>query len=461
MGNAFDDFDEVPKPQLVFGEKKEEVKEEVKEETGAGSAEGGAAEADQAAADAVAAAEAAVREAEAVSQSISEKHTETAEKVKQTAAAAAAAAAAFTDEPKAEETADTAAEETVEGGLSDSMLTEQERVYVDEFSKTIDVRDTEAVLSYGAAAQKKMADFSERALQNVKTKDLGEVGDMLAGLVTELKSFDADEEEKKGLFGLFKKTADKATTLKARYEKTSVNVEQIVQALEAHQVQLIKDIAVLDKMYELNLSYFKELTMYILAGKKRLKEVREGELAELRAKAERTGLAEDAQAAKDLDEMCERFEKKLYDLELTRTIALQTAPQIRLIQDSDEVMVQKIQSTLVNTIPLWKNQMVIALGIQHSTEAAAAQHAVTQVTNELLKKNAEKLKQATIETAKEAERGIVDMETLKTTNATLISTLDEVLKIQSEGKTKRAQAEAEMAKMEEELKRKLLRMAAD
>ena len=461
MGNAFDDFDEVPKPQLVFGEKKEEVKEEVKEETAAGSAEGGAAEADQAAADAVAAAEAAVREAEAVSQSISEKHTETAEKVKQTAAAAAAAAAAFTDEPKAEETADTAAEETVEGGLSDSMLTEQERVYVDEFSKTIDVRDTEAVLSYGAAAQKKMADFSERALQNVKTKDLGEVGDMLAGLVTELKSFDADEEEKKGLFGLFKKTADKATTLKARYEKTSVNVEQIVQALEAHQVQLIKDIAVLDKMYELNLSYFKELTMYILAGKKRLKEVREGELAELRAKAERTGLAEDAQAAKDLDEMCERFEKKLYDLELTRTIALQTAPQIRLIQDSDEVMVQKIQSTLVNTIPLWKNQMVIALGIQHSTEAAAAQHAVTQVTNELLKKNAEKLKQATIETAKEAERGIVDMETLKTTNATLISTLDEVLKIQSEGKTKRAQAEAEMAKMEEELKRKLLRMAAD
>lgn len=461
MGNAFDDFDEVPKPQLVFGEKKEEVKEEEKEETGAASAEGEAAEADQAAVDAVAAAEVAVREAEAVSQSIAEKHNETAEKVKQTAAAAAAAAAAFSDEPKAEETADTAAEETVEGGLSDSMLTEQERVYVDEFSKTIDVRDTEAVLSYGAAAQKKMADFSERALQNVKTKDLGEVGDMLAGLVTELKSFDADEEEKKGLFGLFKKTADKATTLKARYEKTSVNVEQIVQALEAHQVQLIKDIAVLDKMYELNLSYFKELTMYILAGKKRLKEVREGELAELRAKAERTGLAEDAQAAKDLDEMCERFEKKLYDLELTRTIALQTAPQIRLIQDSDEVMVQKIQSTLVNTIPLWKNQMVIALGIQHSTEAAAAQHAVTQVTNELLKKNAEKLKQATIETAKEAERGIVDMETLKTTNATLISTLDEVLKIQSEGKTKRAQAEAEMAKMEEELKRKLLRMAAD
>ena len=460
MGNAFDDFDEVPKPQLVFGEKKEEVKEEITE-TGAETAEGAAAETEKAADDAIAAAEAAVKEAEAVSQSIAEKHSETAEKVKQTAAAAAAAAAAVSDEPKAAEKAEDAPEETAEGGLSDSMLTEEERVYVDEFSKTIDVRDTEAVLSYGAAAQKKMADFSERALQNVKTKDLGEVGDMLAGLVTELKSFDADEEEKKGLFGLFKKTADKATTMKAKYEKTSVNVEKIVQALEAHQVQLIKDIAVLDKMYELNLSYFKELTMYILAGKKRLKEVREGELAELRAKAERTGLAEDAQAAKDLDEMCERFEKKLYDLELTRTIALQTAPQIRLIQDSDEVMVQKIQSTLVNTIPLWKNQMVIALGIQHSTEAAAAQHAVTQVTNELLKKNAEKLKQATIETAKEAERGIVDMETLKTTNATLISTLDEVLKIQSEGKTKRAQAEAEMAKMEEELKRKLLRMASD
>ncbi|MCR5160534.1 MAG: toxic anion resistance protein [Lachnospiraceae bacterium] len=460
MGNAFDDFDDVPKPQLVFGGKKEEEKEETIEQS-AETAEGETSEAGKAAEEAIAAAETVVKDAEAVSQSIAEKHSETAEKVRQTAAAAAAAAAAVSDEPKTEEKAEAAPEETAEGGLSDSMLTEEERVYVDEFSKTIDVRDTEAVLSYGAAAQKKMADFSERALQNVKTKDLGEVGDMLAGLVTELKSFDADEEEKKGLFGLFKKTADKATTMKAKYEKTSVNVEKIVQALEAHQVQLIKDIAVLDKMYELNLSYFKELTMYILAGKKRLKEVREGELAELRAKAERTGLAEDAQAAKDLDEMCERFEKKLYDLELTRTIALQTAPQIRLIQDSDEVMVQKIQSTLVNTIPLWKNQMVIALGIQHSTEAAAAQHAVTQVTNELLKKNAEKLKQATIETAKEAERGIVDMETLKTTNATLISTLDEVLKIQSEGKTKRAQAEAEMAKMEEELKRKLLRMASD
>ncbi len=460
MGNEFDDFDEVPKPQLVFGGKKEEAKEETAQQNAEG-AEGEAAKEDQAAGDAVAAAEEAVKEAEAVSQSMAEKHSEAAEKVRQTASAAAAAAAAVSDEPKAEEKTEDAAQQTAEGGLSDSMLTEEERTYVDEFSKTIDVRDTEAVLSYGAAAQKKMADFSERALQNVKTKDLGEVGDMLAGLVTELKSFDADEDEKKGLFGLFKKTADKATTMKAKYEKTSVNVEKIVQALEAHQVQLIKDIAVLDKMYELNLSYFKELTMYILAGKKRLKEVREGELAELRAKAERTGLAEDAQAAKDLDEMCERFEKKLYDLELTRTIALQTAPQIRLIQDSDEVMVQKIQSTLVNTIPLWKNQMVIALGIQHSTEAAAAQHAVTQVTNELLKKNAEKLKQATIETAKEAERGIVDMETLKTTNATLISTLDEVLKIQSEGKTKRAQAEAEMAKMEEELKQKLLRMASD
>jgi uncharacterized protein YaaN involved in tellurite resistance len=460
MGNEFDDFDEVPKPQLVFGGKKEEAKEETAQQNAEG-AEGEAAKEDQAAGDAVAAAEEAVKEAEAVSQSMAEKHSEAAEKVRQTASAAAAAAAAVSDEPKAEEKTEDAAQQTAEGGLSDSMLTEEERTYVDEFSKTIDVRDTEAVLSYGAAAQKKMADFSERALQNVKTKDLGEVGDMLAGLVTELKSFDADEDEKKGLFGLFKKTADKATTMKAKYEKTSVNVEKIVQALEAHQVQLIKDIAVLDKMYELNLSYFKELTMYILAGKKRLKEIREGELAELRAKAERTGLAEDAQAAKDLDEMCERFEKKLYDLELTRTIALQTAPQIRLIQDSDEVMVQKIQSTLVNTIPLWKNQMVIALGIQHSTEAAAAQHAVTQVTNELLKKNAEKLKQATIETAKEAERGIVDMETLKTTNATLISTLDEVLKIQSEGKTKRAQAEAEMAKMEEELKQKLLRMASD
>ena len=339
-------------------------------------------------------------------------------------------------------------------------LTPEEQEMVDRFAEQIDVTNTQAVMSYGAGTQKKMADFSERAIGNVRTKDMGEVGDMISGLVTELKSFDATEEEK-GIFGFFKKQTQKAGTLKAKYDKTSVNVQKICEALESHQVQLIKDIALLDRMYELNLTYFKELTMYILAGKKRLKEIREGELAALNARARETGLAEDAQAAKDLDEMCERFEKKLYDLELTRAIALQTAPQIRLIQDSDEIMVQKIQSTLVNTIPLWKNQMVIALGLQHATDAAKAQSQVTQVTNELLKKNAEALKQATVTTAREAERGIVDMETLKQTNASLISSLNEVVKIQSEGKAKRAAAEAEMDRMEAELKAKLLEMSSD
>ena len=379
------------------------------------------------------------------------------------AAGAAAAAADLMGQPAAAAAAVAAAPASNEdglGGISDSVLSEEERKQVDEFSKQIDLRNTQAVLQYGAGAQKKMADFSEKALANVKTKELGEVGDMIAGLVTELKSFDVQEEEK-GIFGFFKKQTQKAETLKAKYDKTSINVQKICEALEGHQVQLIKDIALLDRMYELNLTYFKELTMYILAGKKRLKEVREGELARLNEKARQTGLAEDAQAAKDLDEMCERFEKKLYDLELTRAIALQTAPQIRLIQDSDEIMVQKIQSTLVNTIPLWKNQMVIALGLQHATEAAKAQSQVTQVTNDLLKKNAEALKQATVTTAKEAERGIVDIETLKQTNATLISTLNEVVKIQSEGKAKRAAAEAEMDRMEAELKAKLLEMSSD
>ena len=360
------------------------------------------------------------------------------------APAAAAAAAAAAPEEKST--------------INEDILTEEEKKQVDEFSKQIDVKNSTAILQYGAGAQKKMADFSEKALANVRTKDMGEVGGMIAGLVTELQGFSVEEEEK-GLLGIFKKNTKKLSTMKAKYDKAEVNVDKICQALEAHQVQLIKDIAVLDKMYELNLVYFKELTMYILAGKKRLKEIREGELAQLVEKAERTGLAEDAQAAKDLDEMCERFEKKLYDLELTRAVALQTAPQIRLVQDADEVMVEKIQSTLVNTIPLWKNQMVIAMGVEHSNQAAKAQQAVTDLTNDLLKKNADKLKQATIDTAKAAERGIVDMETLKQTNATLISTLDEVVKIQAEGRAKRQAAEAEMRKMEEELKTKLVDMS--
>ena len=371
--------------------------------------------------------------------------------------AAGAAVVTAPQQPAAAAAAAEAPAEEVEP-LNDSVLTDEEREQVAAFSSQIDIKNSTAILQYGAGAQKKMADFSEKALENVRTKDMGEVGGMIAGLVTELQSFDVKEDEK-GLLGLFKKNTNKLANMKARYDKAEVNVDKITQALEDHQVQLIKDIAVLDKMYDLNLTYFKELTMYILAGKKRLKEIREGELAELNAKAEKSGLAEDAQAAKDLDEMCERFEKKLHDLELTRAVALQTAPQIRLVQDSDEIMVEKIQSTIVNTIPLWKNQMVIAMGVEHSNEAAKAQQAVTNLTNELLKKNAQQLKTATIETAKSAERGIVDIETLKQTNATLISTLDEVVRIQEEGRAKRRSAEVEMRKMELELKDKLLSMS--
>lgn len=342
--------------------------------------------------------------------------------------------------------------------LDDSVLTEDEKRMVEEFSRKIDIHNSGAILQYGVGTQKKMADFSEKALENVKTKDMGEVGEMISSLVTELQSFDVEEEER-GFLGLFKKQANKVTAMKAKYEKAEVNVDKICSALEGHQVQLLKDIAVLDKMYELNLNYFKELSMYILAGKKRLKEVRDGELAELVAKAEASGLAEDAQAAKDLEAMCTRFEKKIHDLELTRMIAVQTAPQIRLVQNSDSMMVEKIQSTIVNTIPLWKNQMVIALGVEHSNQAAKAQRQVTDLTNELLKKNAETLKTATIETARESERGIVDIETLRSTNASLISTLDEVVRIQAEGRTKRQNAELEMQKMENELKNKLLQMS--
>jgi uncharacterized protein YaaN involved in tellurite resistance len=347
------------------------------------------------------------------------------------------------------------AAESVAPQLTENILTEEERKMVDEFSQKIDLHDSNGILQYGVGTQKKMADFSENALNTVRTKDLGEVGDMITNLVTELKSFDTDEEDK-GFLGLFKKSGNKLTAMKAKYDKAEVNVEKISGVLETHQMQLMKDVAMLDKMYELNLTYFKELSMYILAGKKRLEEVRATELAELIDKANKSGLAEDAQAAKDLESLCERFEKKLYDLELTRTIAMQTAPQIRLVQSSDSLMIEKIQSTVVNTIPLWKSQMVIALGVQHANEAAKAQQQVTDMTNELLKKNAEKLKTATVESAKASERGIVDLETLKSTNAALISTFDDVMKIQAEGRQKRQEAEAELNRMEQELKGKLL-----
>ena len=327
---------------------------------------------------------------------------------------------------------------------------------VDAFAAQIDLTNSGAILQYGAGTQKKMADFSESALENVRTKDLGEIGGLLSDVVKELRDF--DEEEEKGFLGVFKKSSGKIRSAKAKYAKAEVNINQICKVLESHKVRLLKDIAVLDKMYELNLTYYKELTMYILAGKKKLAEVRNGRLLQLLEKASRTGLAEDAQAARDLDGMCNRFEKKIHDLELTRTISMQTAPQMRLVQGNDTLMVEKIQSTVVNTIPLWKSQMVLTLGIEHSAQAAAAQREVTDMTNELLRRNAEKLKLAVTETARESERGIVEIETLKATNETLISTLDEVMQIQREGRQKRAQAEQEMQRLEQELKAKLLQI---
>lgn len=344
-----------------------------------------------------------------------------------------------------------------EPAMDETILSEEERRMVDAFAQQIDLTNSAMILQYGAGTQKKMADFSASALENVKSKDLGEVGDLLGGVVKELKDFDAEEE--KGFLGIFKKASNKIDSMKTKYVKAEANVNQIVKVLESHQVQLMKDVAILDKMYELNLTYFKELSMYILAGKKKLNEVKNGQLAEMMAKAEASGLPEDAQAAKDLDSMCNRFEKKLHDLELTRMISIQTAPQIRLIQNNDTMMVEKIQSTIVNTIPLWKSQMVLTLGVQHSTQAAEAQRQVTDMTNELLRKNAEKLKMATVETAKESERGIVDMETLKATNESLIATFDEVMNIQREGRQKRQEAEAELQNMENELKAKLLQIS--
>ena len=337
------------------------------------------------------------------------------------------------------------------------VLTPEEEAMVAAFAEKIDVENTTQILQYGAGTQKKMADFSDAALANVRTQDLGEVGTLIADVVGELKGFDA--EEKKGLMGFFRKKADQLETMKNRYAKAEVNVAKIGDALQQHQVRLLKDSAVLDKMYEQNLAYFKELTMYILAGKQKLRQVRSGKLLQLEEKARLSGLAEDAQTARDLADKCNRFEKKIHDLELTRAISIQTAPQIRMIQNNDHVMVEKIQTTLMNTIPLWKNQMVLALGIAHSTEAAQAQRQVTDITNALLKQNAEKLHMASIETAKEAERGIVDIETLKATNAKLIQTFDDVLKIQAEGRAKRLAAENEMAKMENDLKLKLLEIS--
>lgn len=361
----------------------------------------------------------------------------------------------FDPTPEPEEKAPVVPVQEEKAKLDDSMLNDKERQMVESFAKQIDLHNTNGILQYGAGTQKKMADFSEKALENVKTKDLGSVGDMLTNVVTELKSFDAQEEEK-GFFSFLKKPVDKITSMKTKYDKVETNVEKICTALEDHQTQLMKDVAMLDRMYEQNLLYFKELSMYIQAGKQRLAQTRNGKLHDLEEKAKMTGLPEDAQAAKDLDSKCARFEKKLHDLELTRMISLQTAPQIRLVQNNDTMMAEKIQTTLVNTIPLWKSQMVLALGIAHSTEAAQAQSQVSDLTNELLRKNAEKLHMASVETAKESERGIVDMETLQKTNADLIQTLDDVMKIQKEGREKRQAAEAEMVRMENDLKAKLL-----
>lgn len=348
------------------------------------------------------------------------------------------------------------APKTQEVIATDASLTPEEQKMVDDFATQIDLTNSNVILQYGAGVQKKMADFSENTLNSVRTKDMGEVGQLLTGVVTELKNF--DEDEAKGLFGKLKRQSNKIKVLQAKYDKAEVNISKICEVMEGHQVTLLKDIALFDKMYELNLNYFKELSMYILAGKKKLADVRTNELVEATQIAQTSGRPEDAQAARDLDELCNRFEKKIHDLELTRTIALQTAPQIRLIQSNNTVLVEKIQSTLVNTIPLWKSQMVLALGLEQSSKAAVAQRQVTDMTNELLRKNAETLKTSTIETVKESERSIVDMETLKITNESLISTLDEVLKIQQEGRNKRQEAEGEIRRIEEELKQNLLKI---
>lgn len=358
-------------------------------------------------------------------------------------------------------TLDTQEEEKQADPIADALANEpklspEEQKVVDDFAQKIDITNSSVIMQYGSAAQKKMSTFSDTALENVKTKDLGEIGDQISDLVIELKSFDAQEEEKGGFFGLFKKQTNKLDAMKVKYASAETNVEKIKENLENHQVQLMKDIVILDKLYDENLQYHKELSMYIIAGKKKLAEERATTLAELKEKAQKSGLAEDAQAANDFANMCDNFEKKINDLELTRMVSIQMSPQIRLIQNNDRIMAEKIQSTIVNTIPLWKSQMVLAMGLSHSQQATKAQREVTNMTNELLKKNAEALKMSTIETAKESERGIIDLETLKQTNQSLISTLDEVMKIQEDGKAKRREAEAELGKLENELKHKLL-----
>lgn len=345
--------------------------------------------------------------------------------------------------------------EIEEQTLTEEQLSESERKMVDDFSKQIDLHNSELILQYGAAAQTKMANFSENTLNNVRTKDLGEVGQLMTTLINELKTIDEDEDNR-GPFSFFKKAKDKMSTIKTKYEKAETNVDQITSLLEGHQIQLMKDISLLDQMYQMNLNNFKEISLYIIVGKKRLDIARKEELTSLIEKAQRTGLPEDSQAANDFANLCDRFEKKIHDLELTRMVALQMGPQIRLIQNNNIMMTEKIQSSIVNTIPLWKSQMVLALGLDHSQKAIEAQRAVSEMTNELLKRNAEKLKSGSIETAREAERGIVDMDTLKQTNQSLISTLDEVLKIQNEGRAKREQAQIELTKIENELKKKLL-----
>lgn len=367
----------------------------------------------------------------------------------------------FAQEEASAEAAKTEAEKARKPDEMESLraiLSPKEREQVEAFVKQIDVTNSQLVLQYGASAQKKIADFSEAALGNVRSKDLGEIGNDLASVVTELKSID-EEEEEKGFLGFFKKNANKLANMKAKYAKAEENVDRICKVLEGHQIQLLKDAAMLDQMYELNLTYYKELSMYILAGKEKLELVRTKELPELLMRAEQSGLPEDTQKAKDLAELCNRFEKKIYDLELTRTVAMQMAPQIRMIQSNDTAMSEKIQSTIVNTIPLWKSQMVLAIGVEHSAQAAKAQREVSDMTNALLKKNAETLKMATIETAKESERGIVDIETLKQTNETLITTLDEVMRIQEDGRTKRREAETELVQIEDAMRQKLLEMS--
>ena len=369
---------------------------------------------------------------------------------------AAPAAPTLTLDPAADEKVIAESKKATPVQVEDTPLSPEEQKMVNDFAEKIDITNSQMVLQYGAASQKKLSDFSETALSRVKTKDMGETGELITNLISELQGFDATTEQPKGIFGFFKKTSNSIEQLKTRYDSADKNVERIKAQLEDHQVTLMKDITMLDKMYELNLVYFKELTMYILAGKKKLAEVRANDLKAAQEKAQRTQLPEDAQAARDLADLCDRFEKKLYDLELTRNVSIQMGPQIRLIQSNDTMMAEKIQTTIVNTIPLWKNQMVLALGIAHSQQAMQAERAVTDATNELLKKNAATLKQGTIEIAKESERGIVDIETLQQTNKQLIETLDELNKIRADGKAKRANAEQELGRIEGDLRQKML-----